>query len=200
MTTSLWLMDNGNFAVRDSIYDTQPDTATWTRLARYDETMYPVIHQKLCDNVKNATWNGTQLIIDGNVEIDGAWIVARQAELDTAQQISTDTKSLRDYAVLAQAHSKTIKALFLAITNADVASDNTATRFAAIATIIEDTAITATAFKNRFNAAFTAESGVSLAGLDLTALLLLTAAQKQRYINFARNFTVHYGLMLLWST
>lgn len=119
--------------------------------------------------------------------------------LTPEQQVSADTNSLREYAALAQAHSKTIKALFVAITDADVSSENTNTRFAAIAALIEDVSVTPFAFKNRWNAAFTAESGVSVAGLDLTALLLLTAAQKQRYINFARNFTVHYGLMLLWA-
>lgn len=122
------------------------------------------------------------------------------AILTTEQQIQADTNSLRDYATLAQAHSKTIKALFLAITDADVSSANTNTRFANIAAIIEDVDVTPLAFKNRYNAAFTAESGVSVTGLDLAALLqLLTAPQKQRYINFARNFTVHYGLMLLWA-
>ncbi len=125
--------------------------------------------------------------------------VHNAAILTAAQQVQTDMTSLQEYAVLAQAHSKTIHALFLAITDADVASANTNTRFATIAEIIEDVGVTSLAFKTRWNAAFTAESGVSVAGLDLTALLLLTAAQKQRYINFARNFTVHYGLMLLWA-
>jgi hypothetical protein len=102
MTTSIWLMENGFFAVRDSTLDMQPDTATWQRIARYDEALHPVLHQKLSDNVKTAVWANGQLTIDSQVAIDSAWIQARQTELNTVtankQADSSERAALLDLA------------------------------------------------------------------------------------------------------
>lgn len=82
----LFLMDTGSFAVWDSDMDAQPDPVSWTRLARYNETEYPVLHQKLSDNVKNATWNAEtrELTINGVVEVNSVWIDAAEAAITAA--------------------------------------------------------------------------------------------------------------------
>jgi enamine deaminase RidA (YjgF/YER057c/UK114 family) len=132
MTTSLWLMDNGFFAVRDSAYDTQPDTTNWTRLARYDETLHPVPHQKLSDNVKNATWANGQLTIGGQVAIDSAWIAARQTELTQAVNNATEDTSARATLLqLAENALTQIAADRAAIASGKVALANAATFAAA---------------------------------------------------------------------
>lgn len=79
-----FLMETGNFAVWGSDMGSEPDPVNWQRIARYNETLHPAIHQRLSDNVKNAVWSNGQLVINGQVVLDSAWIQARQAELDTA--------------------------------------------------------------------------------------------------------------------
>lgn len=83
----LFLMDTGNLAVWDDfMMANQPDPANWTNIVTYDETAHPVLHQKLQDNVKRATWNAQtqELTINGVVEINAAWISAAEGAINTA--------------------------------------------------------------------------------------------------------------------
>lgn len=138
MTTTIWRMDNGFLAVRDSAYDTQPDTATWTPLAQYDEILHPVIHKKLSDNVKNATWDAQAqtLTINGAIEIDGVWIQARLAELNTASA-NKETDSSERAALLQIADNALLQIAsdLTAIENGKTAAQ-TATTLAQMRTII----------------------------------------------------------------
>jgi hypothetical protein len=186
MTTSLWLMDSGFLAVRDSAYDTQDDTATWQRIAVYDETAYPVIHQTLSDNVKNATWANGQLTINGQVVIDSAWIAARQAEITQAGNVASAKTGLLDKIDLAKTHATTIRTLFNAVLDQTINQIAQPTRFDALKAVIQNAPL---AFRERLITDCIQELGFDPTGT-------LSAAQIRQATLYVRMWITGLALLL----